>query len=116
AEEIREPERNVPRGLAFVMLTVIVVYVGANISYHLTLPMDHLAGIVDPISGEFLAGHEPSSTVAFDVFEKMFGETGGQIAALGVMCSPFGAVNSNLLTGPRIYFAMARDGFLPASI
>ena len=40
AEEIREPQRNVPRGLAIGMLIVVVVYVGANISYHLTLPMD----------------------------------------------------------------------------
>jgi APA family basic amino acid/polyamine antiporter len=32
------------------------------------------------------------------------------------MCSTFGAVNSNLLTGPRIYFAMARDGLLPEAI
>src|SRR6185369_6584865 len=40
AEEIKEPQRNVPRGLALGMLIVIIVYVGANISYHLTLPMD----------------------------------------------------------------------------
>jgi len=36
--------------------------------------------------------------------------------ALGVMCSTFGAVNSNMLTGPRIYFAMARDGLLPKAV
>jgi APA family basic amino acid/polyamine antiporter len=35
---------------------------------------------------------------------------------VGVACSTFGAVNSNLLTGPRIYFAMARDGLLPAAV
>ncbi|MGE5195621.1 MAG: APC family permease [Deltaproteobacteria bacterium] len=116
AEEICNPQKNVPRGLAIGMLSVIVVYVGANISYHLTLHMDRLAGIIDPTTGEFVKNHEPSATIAFDVFEKLFGETGGTIAALGVMCSTFGAVNSNLLTGPRIYFAMARDGLLPESI
>ena len=46
----------------------------------------------------------------------LFGSLGSKIAALGVMCSTFGAVNSNMLTGPRIYFAMARDGLLPAAI
>jgi APA family basic amino acid/polyamine antiporter len=116
AEEIKEPQRNVPLGLTVGMLAVIVVYVGANISYHLTLPMDHLAGVVDPATGKFTEGHEPTATVAFDVFETLFGGTGGKIAALGVMCSTFGAVNSNLLTGPRIYFAMARDGLLPEAI
>lgn len=101
AEEIREPQRNLPRGLAMGMFVVIVVYVGANISYHLSLPMDQVAG---------------SKAIAADVFQVLFGDTGRRIAALGVMCSTFGAVNSNMLTGPRIYFAMARDGLLPEAI
>ncbi len=113
AEEIRNPERNVPRGLALGMLVVIVVYVGANISYHLTLSMDHLAhSVLDPKTGQL----GPTSTVASDVFAVLFGGTGARIAALGVMCSTFGAVNSNMLTGPRIYFAMARDRLLPARL
>lgn len=116
AEEIRDPQKNVPRGLAMGMLIVILVYVGANISYHMTLPMDHLAGVVDPETGNFLEGRQPANAVASDVFAVLFGSWGGRIAALGVMCSIFGAVNSNMLTGPRIYFAMARDGLLPASI
>ena len=116
AEEIRDPQRNVPRGLALGMLIVILVYIGANISYHLTLSMDHLAGVVDPATGKFLDGRRPANAVASDVFAVLFGSWGGRIAALGVMCSIFGAVNSNMLTGPRIYFAMARDGLLPASI
>jgi APA family basic amino acid/polyamine antiporter len=116
AEEIRDPQRNVPRGLALGMLVVILVYVGANVSYHLTLPMDKLAGVVDPATGKFFPDQASASAVASDVFRVLFGELGGRLAALGVMCSTFGAVNSNMLTGPRIYFAMARDGFLPAAI
>ncbi len=98
AEEIREPQRNVPRAMSLGLGLVILVYVGANLSYHLTLTMGHLA---------------QSSTVAADVFEVLFGTTGAKIAALGVMCSTFGATNSNMITGPRIYFAIARDGLLP---
>jgi APA family basic amino acid/polyamine antiporter len=116
AEEIRDPQKNVPRGLALGMLIVILVYVGANISYHLTLSMDRLGGIVDAETGKFLEGHTPANAVASDLFAALFGTWGGRIAALGVMCSTFGAVNSNMLTGPRIYFAMARDGLLPSSI
>ena len=98
AEEIREPQRNVPRALALGLGIVIVVYVGAILSYHLTLTTSHLA---------------ESATVAADVFAKLFGSTGAKIAALGVMCSTFGATNSNMITGPRIYFAVARDGLVP---
>lgn len=101
AEEIKNPQRNLPLGLGLGMLVVILVYVGANISYHLTLPMDQV---------------QHTETVASDVFGKLFGSTGAKIAALGVMFSTFGAVNSNMLTGPRIYFAMARDGLLPRAL
>jgi APA family basic amino acid/polyamine antiporter len=101
AEEIHNPQRNVPRGLAMGMLIIVAVYVTANVSYHLTLPMPRV---------------EASETIASDLFAVLFGETGAKLAALGVMCSTFGAVNSNLLTGPRIYFAMARDGLLPSAV
>ena len=99
AEDIREPQRNVPRGLGIGLGIVILVYLGANVSYHLTLTMSHLSS---------------SSTVAADVFEVLFGPVGAQIAALGVMCSTFGATNSNMITGPRIYLAIARDGLVPS--
>lgn len=98
AEDIRNPQRNVPRAMAIGLGTVIVVYIGANFSYHLVLPTSHLAG---------------SGTVAADVFMKMFGSAGAKIAALGVMVSTFGATNSNMITGPRIYLAIARDGLIP---
>lgn len=101
AEEIREPERNVPRALGIGMLIIILVYVGAQISYHLILPMQKIGA---------------SQAVVSDVFKVMFGTVGGQFAALGVLCSMVGAAHSNLLTGPRIFFAMARDGLLPKSI
>jgi basic amino acid/polyamine antiporter, APA family len=98
AEDIREPQKNVPRGMAIGLGTVIVVYLGANLSYHLTLSMSHLS---------------TSGTVAADVFAILFGPVGAQIAAIGVMCSTFGATNSNMITGPRIYLAIARDGLVP---
>lgn len=101
AEEIREPQRNVPFALAVGVLIVITVYLGANASYHLVLPMNAVAS---------------SGAVASDVTERLLGSIGLWIAALGVMFSTFGALNSNLLAGPRIYFAMARDGLFPAMI
>lgn len=99
AEDIKDPRRNVPRAMAIGLGLVIVVYLGANLSYHLVLPIHHLAN---------------SRTVAADVFQVMFGPVGAQIAAVGVMISTFGATNSNMITGPRIYLAIARDGLVPA--
>lgn len=101
AEEIRNPQRNVPLALGLGMLVIITVYVLANLAYHLTLPMEQVAG---------------SDKVAATMCDSLLGAGGGKLFALGVMCSTFGATNSNLLTGPRIFFAMARDGLLPASI
>lgn len=101
AEEIREPQRNVPLALTVGMLIIIAVYAGANLSYHLVLPMNQVAG---------------SPAVATDVSKVLLGNAGAWVAAMCVMVSTFGALNSNLLCGPRILFAMARDGLFPQAI
>ena len=101
AEEIREPQNNLPRALALGISIVVLVYVGANLSYHLVLPMSEVA---------------TSERLAADVFRVLFGEWGSKFAALGVLCSTFGAANSNLICGPRIYFAASRDGLVPSFI
>jgi APA family basic amino acid/polyamine antiporter len=101
AEEIRDPQRNVPKALALGMGLVILIYVAANSVYHLVLPFDVVKN---------------SEGVAADVWKKLFEHKGVGIAAAGVMCSTFGAVNSNMLAGPRIYFAMARDRLLPEAV
>ena len=98
AEDIREPQSNIPRALGMGIGIVALVYVGANISYHLVLPMSEVAS---------------STRLASDVFRVMFGEWGSKFAALGVCCSTFGAANSNLICGPRIYVAASRDGLVP---
>jgi APA family basic amino acid/polyamine antiporter len=101
AEEVRNPQRNVPLSLMLGVGVVILVYVLANVSYHLVLTHAEVAG---------------SKAVASDMFRVLLGEDAAKWVALGVMCSTFGAVNANILTGPRIYFAMARDGLLPRAV
>jgi basic amino acid/polyamine antiporter, APA family len=101
AEEVKNPQRNVPLGLGLGVLVVTFVYIGANIGYHLCLPLSEV---------------RVSKTIAADVFETILGRYGVPLAAAGVMISMFGALNSNLLAGPRIYFAMARDGLFPRRI
>jgi APA family basic amino acid/polyamine antiporter len=98
AEEVREPQRNVPLALTLGMIVVIAIYVGANIGYHAVLPMNIV---------------QSTPTIAAAVTGELVGRWGAAIASLGVMTSTFGALNSNMLVGPRIYFAMARDGLFP---
>ena len=101
AEEVRDPQRNVPRALTVGMGIVILVYVATNSVYHLVLPFNAV---------------KASDGVAAGVWQILFDHRGVGIAAAGVMCSTFGAVNSNMLAGPRIYFAMARDRLLPDAV
>lgn len=101
AEEIKQPQRNVPFALIAGMALVTLLYIGAVISYHFVLPMPQV---------------QASTAIAADVSQQLFGDSGRVIASLAVICSTFGACNSNLLCGPRIYFAVARDGLLPAAL
>ncbi len=96
AEEIRNPARNVPRALIGGVLFLIVLYVAANLAYHLTLPS---AVIADP----------NNNNTAMVVTEKLLGPRGTQLVLAMTMVSIFGALNGNILVGPRVAFAVARD-------
>jgi basic amino acid/polyamine antiporter, APA family len=96
AEEIREPHKNIPRALFGGLGILIVLYVSANVAYHLVMPMQQ---IVD--SGEHTAEK---------MFETLLGPPGRTLMALGVLLSTFSGINSNTLLGPRVSFAMGRDG------
>jgi APA family basic amino acid/polyamine antiporter len=95
AGEIRKPERNVPYGIFLGVAIVIAVYVSANLAYIYVLGQSGVAA---------------SSRVAADAMHAMIGPAGGTLITLAILCSTFGAINANVLAGPRIFFAMARDG------
>jgi amino acid transporter len=95
AEEVRDPQRNIPLSLFAGMFILIVLYIGTTVSYHLVLTMTETA---------------ESGFVAASACQRMLGQHGAAIASAAVMVSTFGALNSNLLVGPRVIFAMARDG------
>ena len=59
-----------------------------------------------------MAAEENQKKVAVLMFDRLLGDWGGQLMAVGVMVSTFGAINSNLLLGPRVPFAMGRDDLL----
>jgi basic amino acid/polyamine antiporter, APA family len=95
AEEVRDPGRTLPRALAGGVLAVIAVYLLINTAYLLALPLDEMAA---------------SELVAADAASKVFGPVGASLVAALVILSTFGALNGVTLTGPRVFFALARDG------
>jgi APA family basic amino acid/polyamine antiporter len=102
AEEVRDPGRNIPLALFGGIGILILLYVSANCAYHGVLTMLEMSA-----SGE---------TAAQTMIEKLLMPRGESVARFGVaamsaviMCSVFGAINSNMLNGPRVSFAMGRD-------
>lgn len=100
ATEVKEPQRNIPRGLLWGMLIVTAVYLLMNFTYSYVLPIDVMA---------------KSKLVAADVAERCFAG-GGRWIALGVMISTFGTVNATILATARLYFSMARRNVFPQFI
>lgn len=94
AEEIRNPQRNVPLALGGGVLLLIVLYTGANLGYHLTLPSSQIAAAEVP---------------AVAVTQALLGQFGARLVLSMILVSVFGALNSNVLVGPRVLFAVARD-------
>jgi APA family basic amino acid/polyamine antiporter len=105
AEEIRDPGRNIPRSLIQGMAILIAIYLSMTIVYHLVLPMEEIR----------TASAEKGSprAVAADFCRQLFGPAGVALVSLVVVCSTFISLNGNALSGPRAYFAMARDGLFP---
>ncbi len=97
AGEVKDPRRTLPRSLIFGTVVVIVLYLLANVSYLLTLPLSAIQ-------------QAPSDRVATAVLEAIVPGWGGVLMAGAIMISTFGCVNSLVLAGPRVYYAMARDG------
>ena len=107
AEEVRQPERNIPRALMLGMAVLIALYLAATLAYHLVLP---LAEVASP------SGNPSNRAVAADYCRRLVGPNGGFIISMVVMASTLISLNGNALAGPRAYFAMARDGLFPAGL
>jgi basic amino acid/polyamine antiporter, APA family len=97
AGELREPHKTVPRSILLGVFIVIAVYVAANLAYIFVLGQPRIAS---------------SDRVAADAMSAMIGPAGAALITVAILCSTFGALSANVLAGPRVLFAMARDGTL----
>ena len=95
AEEIKEPRRNLSRALVLGVAGVIILYVGVNFVCIRTLGPQGLADTRVPATA---------------VMRVAMGENGARLIALGIAVSTLGFLSQSVLTAPRVYFAMARDG------
>ena len=101
AEEIKDPQRNIPRALLLGVGTIIALYLGANLAYYLVIPQPDMILLRDtPVSTAFS--------------ERLLGSSGGIIASLAIGISVFGALNGNILVGPRLLYAMGEDKLAPS--
>ena len=101
AGEIKEPRKNLPRGLIYGVSGVVLLYLAANVVYISVLGTTGLAA---------------SSTPASDVMRNALGDTGARVIAAGIAISTAGFLSQSMLTAPRVYFAMAKDGVFFKSV
>jgi amino acid transporter len=97
AGEGRDPRRDLPRALIHTIVAIGVIYV-----------------LVQLVAINVLPGLAESSTALADVAAVMFGSAGAAVLTLGAVFSIGGNLNSSMLSAPRMTFALARDGTLPA--
>ncbi len=97
AGETVDPSRTFPRGIAVGTLTIVLLYNVANIAYVSALGPEQAIA---------------STGVAADAVRARFGAGAGQLVAAAILVSIFSAANGIVLTGSRVFFAMARDGLI----
>ena len=100
-EEMRDPERNLPRAILIGVAIVITVYLAANVAYVHVLSAPTLA-----------ATPTPAAALATQVL----GPRGADALSILVIISTFGFLNLALMTAPRVYYAMAQDGLFFAFV
>ena len=102
AEEIREPGRNVPRAFALGTSAVIAIYLLLNVLYLHVLPVGELAKV--------------RGSVLDVIADRLLGARAGNIMGVVSIISLAASISAMTFAGPRVYYAMARDGlFFPSA-
>jgi APA family basic amino acid/polyamine antiporter len=97
AGEVKNPARNLPLSLALGTGVVIALYIACNLVYLNVLPLDQIM-------------HAAEDRVGTAVMTQILGPVGGLLMAAAILISSFGCANGLILSGARVYYAMAKDG------
>jgi APA family basic amino acid/polyamine antiporter len=95
AGETKNPSRTIPLGLIAGCGLVTLLYILANVAYLYAVPAPEMAG---------------SDRIAAAAMNAAVGPVGASIVAFIILFSILGAANGHVLTGPRVYYALAKDG------
>ncbi len=101
AGEVRDPARTMPRAMALGVAVVTAAYILITVVFLYLVPAGSITS---------------DETFAAQAGEILFGRAGGSILSGVVIVSVFGSMAGLVMTAPRVYFAMARDGLFPASV
>ncbi len=108
AGEIKDPKKNIPRSLFLGTLIVTIIYILANIAYLSLLPLHGNPAASDVIGqGIMFPNNDRVGAAAASV---IFGNSAVYIMAALIMVSTFGCNNGIVLSGARLFYAMAKDG------
>lgn len=101
ASEVRDPQRHLPRALIGGTSLVIAIYLLANAAYFHVLMRSEVAG---------------GTRVAADMMGKIWGDLGAHAVSIAAMISIFAALNGSILSGARVPYAAAREGYFFAPL
>lgn len=101
AGELRDPRRDLTRGLLIGVSGVVLLYIAVNFVYLYAMGPERLSATETPASS---------------VMRLAFGERGATFIAIGIAISTLGFLSQGMLTAPRVYFAMAEDGLFFKSV
>jgi basic amino acid/polyamine antiporter, APA family len=101
AEEVKDPNRNLPRIFLYGIASVTALYLLLNAAFLQVLPFERIA---------------TSTLVAGDVAEAIFGARAGTLMAGLALLVVLASLNGNLFVTPRVVFGLARDGLGPAQL
>jgi amino acid transporter len=96
AGEVMTAERLMRRIIVAGMLTIVLLYVGANVGYFYAMPVEVMA--------------RQTAGVPQWILGKLLGPAGSAVIGAAILCSVSGALNGNILAKPRVVYALARDG------
>jgi basic amino acid/polyamine antiporter, APA family len=108
AGEVKNPSRNLPLSLALGTGVVIALYIACNFVYLCALPLNGVESGATILARGI--SHAAEDRVGTATMTQMFGPAGGLLMAAAIMISGFGCANGLILSGARVYYAMAKDG------